>query len=212
MEIATTDSHPGQRDTRTEIPRMDQQTAKARAFVDAIMADLQHPTNPGGLLHGVMKRVPDPYSGITRHVIIRKADFEFWGHLLGRLEPAVAPVDNGGLQRKRVVAVGTPGVGKSTTAASFAIRSLLLEKKKVVYLHRTEDKCGYYIKISPSASEADEPKPQFDIELIPETTSPAHIPLLSDPTAYYVVDPGKTKTSCDPSHLVFARHRCRVSG
>ena len=132
-------------------------------------------------------------------MIIRTADFNVWNRLLDTLKES-----NG---KKRVTAaVGTPGVGKSTTA-SFAIRSILKEEKTVVYLQRTMDQSGYYIQISPSEHQ----EGRFDIELIPEKTSPTFIPSLSDPESYYVVDPGKTKTTSDPSRF-FPCHNCLFSG
>eukprot|EP00978_Attheya_sp_CCMP212_P013710 scaffold34477_cov40-Attheya_sp.AAC.1 len=97
-------------------------------------------------------------------------------------------------------AVGTPGIGKSTTA-SFAIRLLLQQCKTVVYINCTTDASGYYIQFIPSEDE----EGKLHVELIPETTSPTNIDLLSDTESYYVVDPGRTQTSCDPVHLVFAR-------
>jgi len=100
---------------------------------------------------------------------------------------------------KRVAAIGTPGIGKSTTA-SFAIRLLLQQGKTVVYLHRTVDSGGYYIQFSPSKGG------QVDIKLIPEKTSPTEIfSLYHDLDTYYLVDPGETKTSCDPAPMVAAR-------
>jgi len=167
-------------------------TANAVAFVTAILGDLAPSSRPGDLIHGVMKKVPDPYSGVSRNIIIRESDHHFWTLLLEQLEQV-----NG---RKRVAAVGTPGVGKSTTAA-YAIRCLLQAGKTVVYLHRTVDGSGYYVQFSPPEDE----EGQVEIELIAESTSPSDIDSLSDPDTYYVVDPGKTKTSCDPPHLVTCR-------
>jgi hypothetical protein len=167
-----------------------ERTAKAVAFLDAIMTNLAPSQHQ--VIHGVMKSVPDPFSGIARNVIIRGSDLAFWNELLGGLS---AP--NG---FKRVTAVGTPGIGKSTTA-SFAIRLLLEQRKTVVYINRTTDASGYYIQFIPSEDE----EGKFHVELIPETTSPTNIDSLSDAESYYVVDPGLTKTSCNPAHLVPAR-------
>ena len=164
--------------------------ARAVEFLEAIMADLVESEH--NEIKGVMSSVPDPYTGSARNVIIRHDDFIFWKQLLEGL--AVEGVNT----PKRVAAVGTPGVGKSTTA-SFAIRLLLQQGKTVVYLHRTADGSGYYIQFSPSE------EGQFDTELIPEKTSPTEIPSLYDPESYYLVDPGKTETTCDPAPMVAAR-------
>lgn len=148
-------------------------------------------------IKGVMVGVPDPYTGLARNVIIRETDHAFWNHLLDGL---AIEKETTTLIRKRVAVVGTPGIGKSTTAA-YAIRQLLIQKKIVVYLQCSVHLDGYYIQFSPSK----EIDGEIDIQLIPETKRPANIPSLNEPDTYYVVDPGKTKTSCDPSHLVAAR-------
>ena len=165
------------------------QKAKTVKFLEAIMAAAA--ASEHDEIHCVMKSVPDPYTGSARNVIIREEDFAFWNQLLQGL--AV-----GGNTKRRAAAVGTPGIGKSTTA-SFAIRLLLQQEKTVVYLHRTTDGSGYYIQFTPQE------EGQIDVELIPEKTSPSEIPSLYDPETYYVVDPGKTKTSCDPAPMVAAR-------
>jgi hypothetical protein len=166
------------------------QKGRAVEFLEAIMADLVESQH--NEIKGVMSSVPDPYTGSARNVIIRQDDYIFWNQLLEGL--AVEDVNT----PKRVAAVGTPGIGKSTTS-SFAIRLLLQQGKTVVYLLRTSDGSGYYIQFSPSEDG------QVDIELIPEKTSPTDIPSLYDPESYYLVDPGKTKTSCDPAPMVAAR-------
>eukprot|EP00978_Attheya_sp_CCMP212_P013711 scaffold34477_cov40-Attheya_sp.AAC.2 len=72
---------------RAKKPRINdltaERTAKAVAFLDAIMTNLapsQHQE-----IHGVMKSVPDPFSGVARNVIIRESDLAFWNQLLSRL-------------------------------------------------------------------------------------------------------------------------------
>ena len=106
---------------------------------------------------------PTPYKqGSNRNIVVRTVDHEFWTHLLfSRLSQ----------RRKRVVAVGTPAIGKTTTAA-YAIRCLLEQGKTVVYLERTEDKSSHYIEFVPEQSR---------INLFPEMLSPSNIPSLSNP-------------------------------
>jgi ABC-type glutathione transport system ATPase component len=87
---------------------------------------------------GVMDAVPDPYTAFAQNVVIRQDDYTFWHCALHELAVAVnAPT--------RMAVVGTPGIGKSTTA-SLAIRLVLLQGKTVVYLHRTPDRKAYYIE------------------------------------------------------------------
>jgi polynucleotide 5'-kinase involved in rRNA processing len=100
------------------------QKARAVEFLAAIMADL--------VARMITARAEPVYgSGTLRITPLISLCFD-WNQLLKRL--AVEDVNT----PKRVAAVGTPGIGKSTTA-SFAVRLLLQRGKTVVYLHRTVD-------------------------------------------------------------------------
>jgi hypothetical protein len=172
--------------------------AKAEKFYQAIMADLVDvdvdvDVDGGNLIKGVMSSVPDHYLGIAENIIVREDDHTFWTKIIADL------AEEGTAVSKRVVAVGSPGIGKSTTAA-YATRLLLQKEKTVVYKHRTEDDTGYYVEFTPSPSSN-----QVEIELYPEQTKVSEIPSLLDTETYYLVDPGKTKTSCNPGPFVLAR-------
>jgi hypothetical protein len=175
---------------------------KARNFYQAIMADLGNVVESGGaqLVTGVMRNVPSHYLGTStaRNIVVREDDSAFWNAILGEL--AQEDTSN------RVAVVGSPGIGKSTTVA-FAIRLLLKQKKTVVYKYRTEDETGYYVQFTPPPTSTDEDGQMQDvgIEVYPEQTKSADIPSLLDPETYYVVDPGKTKTSCNPGPFVVCR-------
>lgn len=162
------------------------------------MADLADVHGQGGddnnIIMGVMTNVPHHYTEISGNVIIRQVDFSFWSVVLQEL------AEEG--SSKRVVAVGSPGIGKSTTTA-FAIRLLLQKGKTVVYKERTEDDTGYYVEYTPSKEIPH--GPQVNIEVYPEETKSAEIPSLLEPETYYVVDPGVTKTSCNPGPFVVSR-------
>lgn len=165
--------------------------AKAVTFLEAIMADLVESKH--NEIKAVMRNVPDPYTGNIHNVVIREDDFVFWTQLLDELGEA----DNF-KRRKRVVAIGTPGIGKSTTAL-FAIRLLLQKGKTVVYILRTEERGGYYIQFTPLE------EGRVNIELKPEKTLTTEIDALEHQETYYLVNPGSTKNSCNASPLVPAR-------
>lgn len=141
---------------------------------------------------GVMNAVPDPYTASAQNVVIRQEDYTFWHAALQELR-----VDNtNALKPTRITVVGTPGIGKSTTV-SLAIRLVLLQRETVVYLHRTLDREAYYIEFISLENHNDEHEVQ--IELHSEKLSATQIPSLSQTETYYFVDPGETKTSCNPS-------------
>ena len=157
--------------------------ANAEKFLASTLKDLAESEEQ--TIKGVMVGVSDPHTGFAQNVIIREADHAFWNHLLDGL---AIEKETTSLVQKRVAAVGTPGIGKSTTA-DYAIRQLLVWKKTVVYLQRSVDQDGYYIQFSPSKEVGGE----VDIQSIPETTPPVHIPSLNKTDTYYVIDPGKRK-------------------
>ena len=177
--------------------------AKARLFYNAIMADVagvddSEADAEESLPWGVMRNVPYHYAANARNIVIRKNDYTFWTEILGEL--AQEETSN------RVAVVGSPGIGKSTTVA-FAIRLLLRQGKTIVYKYRTEDESGYYVQFTPKTSKDGEGNeiPDVDIEVCPEKTVSSDIPALLDPETYYVIDPGKTKTSCNPGPFVVCR-------
>jgi hypothetical protein len=175
----------------------DERKIKAYKFHQAIMANLV--SSESNEIVGVMNAVPDPYTASAQNVVIRQEDYTFWHTTLQELA-----VDNTNVPPKRIrmTVVGTPGIGKSTTV-SLAIRIVLSQRKTVVYLHRTLDREAYYIEFIPLENQNDEHEVQ--IELHSEKLSPTQIPSLSQTETYYFVDPGETKTSCNPSKMVAAR-------
>jgi Mrp family chromosome partitioning ATPase len=79
---------------------------RVRDFLAAISADLADAESDE--IFGVMRDVPNPYSGQATNVVIRNADNVCWTNCITEL--------NDPNKRDRVAVVGTPGIGKSTTA------------------------------------------------------------------------------------------------
>ena len=192
-------------DNTMKKPRIedDKRKRQAFAFLQAILADLreiQTTSNNEHEIKAVLHRVPDPYDNTKapQNVIIRQADHVFWKTAISELEQEDAPT--------RMAVVGTPGIGKSITAVCYAIRLLLLRKRRVVYVQRTpERQDDYYMEWIPSHNTTTTIAEEVEIEIHPETLSPTEIPSLSHKSTYYIVDPGKTTTTCNPSARVAAR-------
>lgn len=163
---------------------------RVRDFLATISADLAEAESDE--IFGVMRDVPNPYSGKVTNVVIRIADNEFWTNCITEL--------NDPNKRDRVAVVGTPGIGKSTTA--FYLIKLLLERRDtVVYVRRSVDQVLHYVQLTPSNDDDAE----VQIHLFPESTKQTEIDALYDPETYFIVDPGQTKTNCNPEGDVAAR-------
>eukprot|EP00736_Rhodelphis_marinus_P008779 Rmarinus@m.14777 len=122
-------------------------------------------------------------------LFVRSVTKPFWEHCITMAENGV-----------RVCAVGSPGIGKSLTSL-FAIKLLLEKGKTVVFLRRTITKRDVYYQFTPSSSGA---AGVVDVDVFPETCQPEDIRSMKDPNTFYIVDPGMTKDSCNPSATVKA--------
>lgn len=127
-----------------------------------------------------------------RDIVIRDITVPFW-------RACIAMVDKP-KRRCRVCAIGNPGIGK-TTSTPILIRMLIQAKKTVVYLIRTNKVNGWYYEFTPDAKSND----RYTVNVYPEATNIAHIESLKNPLTYYVVDPGKTKDSCDQEDTFVAK-------
>ena len=165
--------------------------ARCKAYHDAIMADLHTSASPEIL--GVMKNVPNPYTSKHQNIIVRNDDDVFWSNCILELD--------GGITRRRMAVIGTPGIGKSTSI-SHLIRLLLTQNKTVVYLLRSEEQLRHYIEFSPKN---DNGTVEMQITLFPESESPKAITSLRKEATYFIVDPGQTKINCNPIAEVSAR-------
>ena len=100
---------------------------RAEAFVEALLA-----TEPIGVEDGagmqVLKDVPDLYSGEKSTIILRTVTLPFWDECIKTAEKGY-----------RVCAVGSPGIGKSTTFP-ILLKMLLKKEKTVVYVNRQRKK------------------------------------------------------------------------
>jgi hypothetical protein len=156
------------------------ETKSAQAFINSLMqAKYEDIPNSGGMK--VLKNILDLESEESKDIVVRNCTIPFWEECL--------KVVNTPNRRDRVAAIGTPGTGK-TTSTPILIRMLLEKNETVVYLVRTEDKSGWYYKFVPDGTG------KITTMIFSEKLPPSDIPF-SDST-FYIVDPGDSKTSCNP--------------
>jgi hypothetical protein len=149
--------------------------------------------NPENRISGmsVLHNVVNLETGDQVTIVIRSITEPFW-------QACIDTVDTLD-KRYRVCVVGTPGIGK-TTATPILIRMLLKKEHTVVYLIRTANKSGWYYEFTPN-KESD----TTTTKLFRERKVGEDIASLFYSSTYYVVDPGKTKDSCDPEDTFKAK-------
>ena len=136
-----------------------------------------------------LKGVKNFRSGSPVNIILREDTEPFWKECF---KVAI---------KHRVCAVGSPGIGKSTTTPVL-IRLLLQKGKTVVFLVRTESRESWYYQFVP---ERNGNVTTVTTTLFSEGMHPSDIPSLLDPETYYIVDPDMTQDSCNPSAMVTAK-------
>ena len=126
--------------------------------------------------------------GTLVNIVLRNNIEPFWQSCIDRVD-IVNP-----LRRYRVCAVGTPGIGKTRTTP-LLLRMLLLKNSTVVYIRKSSERKSWYYEFIPKS---DGTLP-YTVNVYPEASKdPFDFPTLLNKSAYYVVDPGKSKISCDP--------------
>jgi hypothetical protein len=136
---------------------------------------------PGGNGMKALRNIPNLETGLTSDIVVRKCTIPFW--------QACIDVSHEEGKHTRVCAVGSPGIGKTTTIP-ILIRTLLEMNETVVYLGRTEDKTSWYYEFTPGSD---------DVPIVyPEYRRSNEIMSLKDPNTTFIVDAGDTKDSCLP--------------
>ena len=168
-------------------------SSRGRRFLDAILVEPQSLAATHPELCFLFRRIPHPAIGDTTvDIIIREADWNFWKACIAELEdPDPQKI------RKRVAVIGSPGVGKSTTAL-FLIRRLLEMTKTVVY--RMKGTAGNYVIFNPHNG-SNSPV----VTEVPGATPETGIPPLKNRETYFIIDPGVTTTNCNPDPNVKAK-------
>jgi Retrotransposon hot spot protein len=158
---------------------------RGREFVSSIMNDLEEIPGSNGMrvMRGVIKLESDR----KRDIVIRNITQPFWEECI-----RVVNIPN---MRVRVCAVGTPGIGK-TTSTPFLIRMLLEEKQTVVYRLRSED---YFWEFTWNDEGG------YVVNVHPEKDGIRGVASLKAPSTLYIVDPGSSSDSCLPKTSFKAR-------
>jgi hypothetical protein len=160
----------------------------AQQFVKSIMADLMEIPDSNGMK--VMNNVVDLETGKVQDVVIRRITADFWSECIRLL--------NDEKMEYRVCAVGTPGIGK-TTSTPLLIRMLLMDEQTVVYLVRTKEKTSWYYEFIPQSNN------DVVVNVYPEYMSSNDIASLKKKETFHIVDPGKTMNTCDYDNFFQAK-------
>jgi hypothetical protein len=157
---------------------------RGHLFIQSIMKDYEDIPNSNGMR--VLRDVALLGKETSQNVVLRSITEDFWLKVIQATEA------------QRVCALGTPGVGKTTTSY-ILIRLLLQAKKKVVYHYKYGgDKKNYFVYFfTPSTGKSD----NIDVKVIAEPDFDSSDPSMDNESTYYIVDPGKTKDSCDPAEI-----------
>lgn len=97
----------------------------------------------------------------------------------------------------RVAAVGTPGIGKTTSSTPILLRMLLEANYTVVYKICSTEKNRWYYEFIP-ALDADGNRVGCHVNVYPENLAYDDIPSLYLEETYYIVDSGNYKDNCVP--------------
>jgi hypothetical protein len=156
----------------------------AEAFAESIMREPEPIAGSDGMsmLRDVVMLGK---TGGLINVFLRKITVPFWQACIDLVNMPDA--------RYRVCAVGSPGIGK-TTCTPVLIRMLLKRQATVVYLIRSVEETRFYYEFVPNANGS------VTTNVYPETERTPNIESLNSESTYYVVDPGPTKDSCNPSN------------
>lgn len=133
----------------------------------------------------LLKNILDIRSGEGCTIVLRHDTVAFW-------KACITTAQDG----RRVCGVGSPGVGKSTTAL-VALDLLLAVGITVVYLKRTTDESGWYYQFVPGDG-------GVMTTLFPEKMKAADIASLQESSTYFLIDPDQTSDTCDPAPTVLA--------
>jgi hypothetical protein len=141
----------------------------------------------------VISNIPK-LNGERFDLIVRACTVPFWQACIDKVE---TPGKN-----YRACAVGTPGIGK-TTSTFVLIRLLLLRGKCVVHHILRKNTTGWIYEFRPREPN-EPPSPPFVCSVHNEMKL-LEIPSLGEHDTFYVVDPGPTTRDCNPDDYFPAR-------
>ena len=167
------------------------QIEKGQAFIKSIVGNYEPIPDVDGMKNDipatngmkVLQKVIDLETGTIGNVVLRSITESFWQKVIEATKTS------------RVCALGTPGIGKSTTTC-ILIRMLLQQNKTVVYRLRKLDTKGYVYMFVPTIDSSGE---VVNVRVIREYDFDYSDTNVNQADIYYVVDPGQTNDNCDLS-------------
>ena len=150
------------------------------------------------VVFGVIRDVPDLYTGRPFSVVVRNADHAFWTNCIAELNENKNKIV---LRSSALRASGNRQRLFFSSGFCFCSRG----KPSSTCAVRTKRQTNHYVELVPSDDTSVENKYNPRINIYPESTKQTKIDALYDPDAYFVVDPGETTASCDPEINVVAR-------
>jgi hypothetical protein len=125
----------------------------------------------------VLRNVMKLESGLIQNIILRAITEDYWSKVIQ------------GTEKNRICALGTPGIGR-TSSTCVLIRLLLLRKKTVVYHVRSEKLDGWVYIFTPTDIAT-----SFNVDVQQEKLFNTRT--INTLSTYYIVDPGRTKDNCN---------------
>ena len=165
-----------------------QKIEEGEQFITSILRDFKPIADIEGMKNdrpntsgmSVLENVVELETGERGNVVSRTITEKFWQKVIKATET------------HRVCALGTPGIGKTTTTC-ILIRLLLKQKKTVVYRVREINEKGFVYMFTP-ASDASS---GVDVNAIREYEFYYDDEHVNNESVYYVVDPGATVDDCN---------------
>ena len=159
---------------------------RGREFVVSIMKDIQEIPESNGMR--VLPQIPTLDFIGWYDLVIRDVTQPFWEDCIREVSTADMNV--------RVCAVGTPGIGK-TSSTPFLIRMLLKEKHTVVYRRLSS---RYFWEFAWKNEEGG-----YVVTAYPRDYVIEDIESLNKSSTFYIVDPGSARRNCVPDSEFVAR-------
>jgi hypothetical protein len=159
---------------------------RGKAFIKSILQPYEDIPNSDGMR--VLRNVVQLAEGKkVKDVVLRNITEDFWWRIIEESKKD---------EIRSVCAVGTPGVGKTTTTCVL-IRLLLAEKaeRTVVFRLRTISQSSFVYVFTTSTIDG-----TVDINVNVIKENKLKILDINKPNTYYVVDPGETKVNCNLDH------------
>ncbi len=156
-------------------PEYPEQIKRGLELIESIMKDYED--IPGSEEMKMLRNAMILETGESIDVVIRSIIEDFW-------QTVIEATDH-----SRVCAVGTPGIGK-TSSTCILLRLLLIQQKTVLYRVRTNQNGFIYMFTHTSEG-------LTDVKVFRENDFDRYDENINQLSTYYIVDPGKTKDDCN---------------